>query len=133
MRYWLGTRTRASRGRMVILEKQIMRYPTDRTDKKRAMVRPFRPAPTRRKPAADLREAAERFALPGADERRLADTAEVFFADAGNVLVVPTVSRRPLFLTIGNVAPMLDREREGRAQNPTAAVVDSQSARPRPL
>lgn len=35
--------------------------------------------------------------------------------------------RRLLFRTIHDVALMLDREREGREQSPTAAVVDSQS------
>lgn len=34
--------------------------------------------------------------------------------------------RRLLFRTIHDVALMLDREREGREQSPTAAVVDSQ-------
>lgn len=35
--------------------------------------------------------------------------------------------RRLLFRTIHDVALMLDREREGREQSPTAVVVDSQS------
>ena len=37
--------------------------------------------------------------------------------------------RRLLFRTIHDVALMLDREREGREQNPTATVVDSQSTK----
>lgn len=121
--------TEASRGRMADLEKRSKRYPTDLTDEEWALVRVFLPARPRRgrKPATDLREvlnALRYLARTGGGWRMLPkdfppwQTVYWWFR---------RFVRRLLFRTIHDVALMLDREREGREQSPSAAVIDSQS------
>lgn len=116
---------------MADLEKRTKRYPTDLTDEEWAIVRPFLPpAPKRgRKPVTDLREvlnALRYLARTGGGWRMLPkdfppwQTVYWWFR---------RFVRRLLFRTIHDVALMLDREREGREQSPTAAVVDSQSVK----
>jgi len=116
---------------MADLEKRAKRYPSDLTDAEWAIIAPLLPAPPRRgrKPTTDLREvlnALRYMARSGGGWRMLPkgfppwQTMYWWFR---------RFMRRLLFQTIHDVALMLDREREGREQSPTAAVVDSQSVK----
>lgn len=116
---------------MADLEKRTNRYPTDLTGEEWAIVRPFLPAPPRRgrKPVTDLREVLNA-------PRYLARTGGGWRMLLKDFLPWQTVYwwfrrfvRRLLFRMIHDVALMLDREREGREQSPTAAVVGSQSVK----
>jgi len=121
--------TRASRSRMAGFEKRAKRYPTDLTDDEWGFIAPFLPSvPTRgRKPKTDLREVLDAL-------RYLARTGGGWRMLPNDFPPWQTVYwwfrrfvRRFLFRTIHDVALMLDREREGREQSPTAVIVDSQS------
>jgi putative transposase len=121
--------TKASRGRMADLERRTKRYPTDLTDEEWAIVQPFLPPPPKRgrRPTTDLREvlnALRYLARSGGGWRMLPkdfppwQTVYWWFR---------RFVRRLLFRTLHDVTLMLDREREGREQSPSAAVIDSQS------
>jgi transposase len=116
---------------MAELEKRAKRYPTDLTDGEWAFIEPYLPPVTKRgrRPTTDLREvlnALRYLARSGGGWRMLPkdfppwQTVYWWFR---------RLVRRLLFRTIHDVAAMLDREREGREQSPSAAVVDSQSVK----
>lgn len=116
---------------MARIARKTKRYPTDLTDEEWALIQPFLPKAARRgrKPRTDLREvlnALRYLARSGGGWRMLPhdfppwQTVYWWFR---------RFVRLFLFRTIHDVALMLDREREGREQSPTAAVVDSQSVK----
>lgn len=114
---------------MAGFEKRSKRYPTDLTDEEWLFIQPFLPSVAKRdrKPATDLRDALDAL-------RYLARTGGGWRMLPKDFPPWQTVywwfrrfMRRLLFRTIHDVALMLDREREGREQSPTAAVVYSQS------
>ena len=114
---------------MAGFEKRLKRYPTDLTDEEWLFIQPFLPSAAKRgrKPATDLRDVLDAL-------RYLARTGGGWRMLPNDFPPWQTVywwfrrfMRRLLFRTIHDVALMLDREREGREQSPTAAVVDSQS------
>lgn len=114
---------------MAGFERRAKRYPTDLTDEEWRFIQPFLPpVPKRgRKPKTDLREVLDAL-------RYLARTGGGWRMLPNDFPPWQTVYwwfrrfvRRLLFRTIHDVTLMLDREREGREQSPTAAVVDSQS------
>ena len=116
---------------MADLERRSKRYPTDLTDEEWALVLPFLPAPQGRgrKPATDLREVLNAL-------RYLARTSGGWRMLPKDFPPWQTVYwwfrrfvRRLLFKTLHDVALMLDRERAGREQSPTAGVIDSQSVK----
>lgn len=111
---------------MAGFEQRAKRYPTDLTDEEWRFIQP--PVPKRgRKPKTDFRE--------------VLDALRYLTRTGGSWRMLPNdfppwrtvywwfrrFARRLLFRTIHDVTLMLDREREGREQCPTAAVVDSQS------
>jgi len=121
--------TRESRSRMAEFERRAKRYPTDLTDEEWRFIEPFLPPVPRRgrKPKTDLRavlDALRYLARTGGGWRMLPNdfppwqTVYWWFR---------RFVRRLLFRTIHDVTLMLDREREGREQSPSAAVMDSQS------
>ncbi|MFG1329600.1 IS5 family transposase [Xanthobacter autotrophicus] len=121
--------TRESRGRMAGFERRAKRYPTDLTEEEWRFIQPFLPPVPKlgRKPKTDLREVLDAL-------RYLARTGGGWRMLPNDFPPWQTVYwwfrrfvRRLLFRTIHDVTLMLDREREGREQSPTAAVVDSQS------
>lgn len=114
---------------MAGFEKCARRYPTDLTDEEWALIEPFLPgAPDRgRKVTTNLRDvldALRYLARSGGGWRMLPNdfppwqTVYWWFR---------RFVRRLLFRTIHDIALMLDRERAGRAAQPTAGVIDSQS------
>jgi transposase len=114
---------------MAGFEQRSKRYPTDLTDEEWRFIEPFLPAEARRgrKPTTDLRDVLDAL-------RYLARTGGGWRMLPNDFPPWQTVYwwfrrfvRRLLFQTIHDVTLMLDREREGREQSPTAAVVDSQS------
>jgi len=116
---------------MARIARKTKRYPTDLTDEEWDLIQPFLPKVARRgrKPCTDLREvlnALRYLARSGGGWRMLPhdfppwQTVYWWFR---------RFVRLFLFRTIHDVALMLDREREGREQSPTAAVVDSQSVK----
>lgn len=121
--------TPESRGRMAEFEKRARRYPTDLTDEEWVLIEPFlSPAPDRGRKATtslrDVLDALRYLARSGGGWRMLPNdfppwqTVYWWFR---------RFVRRLLFRTIHDIALMLDREREGRAAQPTAGVIDSQS------
>ena len=123
--------TEASRSRMAKFEKRSKRYPTDLTDEEWLFIQPFLPstASRGRKPQTNLRDvldALRYLARTGGDWRMLPNdfppwqTVYWWFR---------RFVRRLLFRTIHDVTLMLDRERQGREQSPTAGVIDSQSVK----
>ena len=112
--------TKASRGRTVELEKRTKRYPTDLTDEGWEIIDPFLPPPPKcgRIPPTDLREVLSALRYP---------------ARSGGGCCRRTF--RPGTLRGGSgvlfagccCALSLDREREGREQGLTAAIVDRRS------
>lgn len=123
--------TAESRGRMAQIARKTKRYPTDLTDEEWDLIQPFllKVARRGRRPRTDLREvlnALRYLARSGGGWRMLPhdfppwQTVYWWFR---------RFVRLFMFRTIHDVALMLDREREGREQSPTAAVVDSQSVK----
>ena len=116
--HWMWTK--ASRGRTVELEKRTKRYPTDLTDEGWEIIDPFLPPPPQRgrRPPTDLRAAlnAPRYlARSGGGCRRRTFRPGTLRGGSG----VLFASRC--------CALSLDREREGREQGLTAAIVDRRS------
>ena len=116
---------------MARIEKKTKRYPSDLTDEEWERIRPLLPKPARkgRKPAVDMREivnAIRYMARSGGGWRMLPNnfppwqTVYWWFRRFVRLL---------LFRTIHDVALMIDRERSGRAAQPTAGVIDSQSVK----
>lgn len=116
---------------MADIAKKTKRYPSDLTDEEWTRIAPLLPRPARRgrKPAVDLREilnAIRYMARSGVGWRMLPkdfppwQTVYWWFRRFVRML---------LFRTIHDVALMIDRERSGRAAQPTAGVVDSQSVK----
>ncbi|MBE7728280.1 IS5 family transposase [Komagataeibacter sp. FXV3] len=114
---------------MAGFEKRLKRYPTDLTDEEWLFIQLFLPSAAKRgrKLVTDLRDVLDAL-------RYLARTGGGWWMLPNDFPPWQTVywwfrrfMRRLLFRTIHDVALMLDREREGREQSPTAAVVDSQS------
>jgi len=123
--------TQTNRGRMAEIEKKTKRYPSDLTDEEWARIGPLLPKPAKkgRKPEVDLREvlnAIRYMARSGGGWRMLPNdfppwqTVYWWFRRFVRLL---------LFRTIHDVALMIDRERSGRAAQPTAGVIDSQSVK----
>ena len=116
---------------MAEIEKKTKRYPSDLTDEEWERIRPLLPKPPKkgRKPAVDLREvlnAIRYMTRSGGGWRMLPrdfppwQTVYWWFRRFVRLL---------LFRTIHDVALMIDRERSGRAAQPTAGVIDSQSVK----
>jgi transposase len=112
---------------MAEIEKKTKRYPSDLTDEEWERIRPLLPKPPKkgRKPAVDLREvlnAIRYMARSGGGWRMLPrdfppwQTVYWWFRRFVRLL---------LFRTIHDVALMIDRERSGRAAQPTAGVIDT--------
>src|ERR1700692_3052622 len=123
--------TPANRGRMAEIEKKTKRYPSYLTDEEWERVSPLLPTPAKkgRKPDVDLREvlnAIRYMARSGGGWRMLPRDfppwQPVYWWFRRFV-------RFLLFRTIHDVALMSDRERSGRAAQPTAGVIDSQSVK----
>src|SRR6266851_5320442 len=123
--------TESTRGRMASIAKRTKRYPSDLTDEEWARIEPLLPRPERRgrKRETDLREvvnAIRYLVRSGCGWRMLPihfppwQTAYWWFR---------RLARRFLFKTIHDVALMLDRERVGRRQHPSAGVIDSQTVK----
>jgi transposase len=116
---------------MAGFEKRARRYPTDLTDEEWVLIEPFLPPPPDRGRKAttslrDVLDALRYLARSGGGWRMLPNdfppwqTVYWWFR---------RFVRRLLFRTIHDIALMLDREREGRAAQPTAGVIDSQSVK----
>ena len=116
---------------MADIAKKTKRYPSDLTDEEWERVAPLLPGRSRkgRKPAVDLREvlnAIRYMARSGGGWRMLPrdfppwQTVYWWFR---------RFVRQLLFRTIHDVALMIDRERSGRAESPTAGVIDSQTVK----
>jgi transposase len=116
---------------MAEIEKKTKRYPSDLTDEEWERIAPLLPKPAKkgRKLAVDLREvlnAIRYMARSGGGWRMLPrdfppwQTVYWWFRRFVRLL---------LFRTIHDVALMIDRERAGRAAQPTAGVIDSQSVK----
>ena len=121
--------TEASRGRIANIERKTKRYPSDLTDEEWERIAPLMPAPGRRgRPREiDFREvinAVRYLVRSGCGWRMLPihfgawQTVYGWFRE---------LARRFLFQTIHDIEVMLDRERQGREQSPSAGVIDSQS------
>jgi putative transposase len=123
--------TKTNRGRMAKIEKKTKRYPSDLTDEEWVRIEPLLPKPAKkgRKPAIDMRDvvnAIRYMARSGGGWRMLPNNfppwQTVYWWFRRFV-------RQLLFRTIHDVALMIDRERSGRAVQPTAGVIDSQSVK----
>lgn len=123
--------TEESRGRISKIERKTKRYPSDLTDEEWERIAPLMPRPGRRgRPReVDFREvinAVRYLVRSGCGWRMLPihfgawQTVYDWFRE---------LARRFLFQTIHDVELMLDRERQGREQSPSAAVIDSQSVK----
>jgi transposase len=123
--------TEASRGRISKIERKTRRYPSDLTDEEWERIAPLMPRPGRRgRPReVDFREvinAVRYLVRSGCGWRMLPihfgawQTVYGWFRE---------LARRFLFQTIHDIELMLDRERQGREQSPSAAVIDSQSVK----
>src|SRR3972149_1080722 len=119
--------TPTNRGRMAGIGKKTKRSPSDLTDEEWERIAPLLPRPAKkgRKPAVDLREvlnAIRYMARSGGGWRMLPNnfppwqTVYWWFRRFVRLL---------LFRTIHDVALMIDRERAGRAGQPTAGGGDS--------
>ncbi len=114
---------------MARIEKQTKRYPSDLTDGEWAAMAPLMPGPaaTGRKRTADLREIlnAIRYMVRSGCEWRM---LPIHFPPWQTVYWwFRRFVRLFLFRTIHDLVLMIDRERAGRAEQPTAAIIDSQS------
>jgi transposase len=123
--------TEASRGRIADIERKTKRYPSDLTDEEWERIAPLMPAPGRRgRPREiDFREvinAVRYLVRSGCGWRML----PVHFGAWQTVYGwFRELARRFLFQTIHDIEVMLDRERQGREQSPSAGVIDSQSVK----
>jgi putative transposase len=123
--------TPESRGRMASIEKKTKRYPSDLTDEEWAAMAPLMPkaASTGRKRSTDFREIlnAIRYMVRSGCEWRM---LPIHFPPWQTVYWwFRCFVRQLLFRTIHDVVLMIDRERVGRTEQPTAAVLDSQSVK----
>lgn len=121
--------TEASRGRVAEIERMTRRYPSDLTDEEWERIAPLMPAPGRRgRPReVDFREvinAVRYLVRSGCGWRMLPIHFEAWQTVYG---WFRELARRFLFQTIHDIELMLDRERQGREQSPSAEVIDSQS------
>jgi len=116
---------------MAEIDRKTKRYPTDLTDEEWSRVEPLlpKPAKTGRQRSVDLREvvnAIRYLVRTGCGWRMLPkdfppwQTVYWWFRRFVRLL---------LFRTIHDIALMMDRERQGRAANPTGGVIDSQSVK----
>lgn len=123
--------TEASRGRIAKIERKTKRYPSDLTQEEWERIAPLMPRPGRRgRPReVDFREvinAVRYLVRSGCGWRMLPihfgawQTVYGWFRE---------LARRFLFQTIHDIELMLDRERQGREQSPSAGVIDSQSVK----
>jgi putative transposase len=116
---------------MARIEKKTKRYPSDLTDEEWAAIAPFLPQPQRtgRQRRTDLREvlnAIRTMVRSGCEWRML----PVHFPPWQTVYWwFRRFVRLLLFRTIHDVVLMIDRARSGRAAQPSAAVLDSQSVK----
>jgi len=120
--------TQQSRARMAKIAKKTKRYLSDLTDEEWDRLAPLMPKPGRRcRPREDFREvinAVRYLVRSGCGWRMLPihfrawQTVYGWFRE---------LARRFLFQTIHDIELMLDRERQGREQSPSAAMIDSQS------
>lgn len=123
--------TEASRRRISKIERKTKRYPSDLTDEEWGRIAPLMPRPGRRgRPReVDFREvinAVRYLVRSGCGWRML----PVHFGAWQTVYGwFRELARRFLFQTIHDIELMLDRERQGREQSPSAAVIDSQSVK----
>lgn len=123
--------TEASRSRISKIERKTKRYPSDLTDEEWQRIAPLMPLPGRRgRPReVNFREvinAVRYLVRSGCGWRML----PVHFGAWQTVYGwFRELARRFLFQTIHDIELMLDRERQGREQSPSAAVIDSQSVK----
>jgi transposase len=116
---------------MAAIVRKTKRYPSDLTDEEWERIAPLMPVPGRRgRPReVEFREvinAVRCLVRSGCGWRML----PVHFGHWRTVYGwFRELARRFLFQTIHDVELMLDRERQGREQSPTAAVVDSQTVK----
>ena len=123
--------TEASRGRIADIERKTKRYPSYLTDEEWERIAPLMPPPGRRgRPReVDFREvinAVRYLVRSGCGWRML----PIHFGPWQTVYGwFRELARRFLFQTIHDIEVMLDRERQGREQSPSAGVIDSQSVK----
>jgi transposase len=123
--------TEASRGRIAPIERKTKRYPSDLTDEEWERIAPLMPLPGRRgRPReVDFREVinAVRYLVRSGSGWRM---LPIHFGAWQTVYGwFRELARRFLFQTIHDIEVMLDRERQGREQSPSAGVIDSQSVK----
>jgi transposase len=116
---------------MARIEKKTKRYPSDLTDEEWAAMAPLLPKPhaTGRRRRTDLREIlnAIRYLVRSGCEWRM---LPAHFPPWQTVYWwFRRFVRRLMFRTIHDVVAMIDRERAGRAAQPSAAILDSQSVK----
>jgi putative transposase len=116
---------------MARIEKKTKRYPSDLTDEEWSAVEPFMPkaGATGSPRRTDLREVlnAIRYLVRSGCEWRM---LPIHFPPWQTVYWwFRRLARRLMFRTIHEIALMIDRARSGRAVEPSAAVVDSQSVK----
>lgn len=123
--------TERHRSKQIRQERKTKRYPSDLTDAEWAAIAPLLPHPaaTGRRRSTDLREVlnAIRYLVRSGCEWRM---LPVHFPPWQTVYWwFRRFVRRLLFRVIHDVALMLDRQQQGRKEQPTAAVLDSQSVK----
>jgi transposase len=121
----------ANRGRILRIERKTRRYPSDLTDAEWERIAPLMPSLGRRgRPReVDFREvinAVRYLVRSGCGWRML----PIYFGPWPTVYGwFRELARLFLFQTIHDIELMLDRERQGREQSPSAGVIDSQSVK----
>jgi transposase len=123
--------TASSRGRIAKIERKTKRYPSDLRDEEWERIAPLMPRPGRRgRPReVDFREVinAVRYLVRSGCWWRI---LPIHFGAWQTVYGwFRELARRFLFQTIHDIELMLDRERQGREQSPSAGVIDSQSVK----
>jgi transposase len=116
---------------MARIEKKTKRYPSDLTDEEWFAIEPYLPAPavTGRKRRIDLREVlnAIRYMVRSGCKWRM---LPIHFPPWQTVYWwFRRFVRLMLFRTIHDVILMIDRERAGRNQQPSSAIIDSQTTK----